>query len=787
MVKSGGNLRVVAPAAQRRPGNPLDLSPTSQDAFGLARGGGGGGVSGGGSYEQRLSTAPQGAHREPLPPLGQDARRPRTAEDGSGAEWLGVGTATEKSVAGPDQYKFVFAQHATADEAAEDVVDDDNRDDAAVVVPDEPARRRPTSGPTKALDGPVKSESVHSVKFAADVDSQSMRYLRGGDAPRKTGVDMGTQSDYRESETQTDPWDPDIVPTDPSQTQPEVVFLKHAGLNFPDGWRNLTTEDMTLVDRAKQRARLAEQLPPLDDPSTLSKRQAMMQTQEQDEWAYRDEEIQNEHDKQVEMTRQGLALHVTARKERTNQILDGVAARADALAQAVYDKSSAASVKAVRANARERDRVFKSNAKKGIIQEFADPGSDLYAPRARLGHRRATGVEQLQELQPASVGDSDQLMHIEARLDMQAKTMDIPMDDEGELHATARQIASRALTGKKRAVRVASSLTANEKRAEALTRQLGKLETKLQEHANEKLANESIKPSIVEVVERPPERPPTPDIEDVIAEVEDRNAELSEDVLQAVLFFQRVLRGRAVQNDMYDGAEKRDGLIHELVQEKKARKQEKRRRAQQQEQRGVAGGFAALMAPEQLEINRIKQAHKEQLLNGAMETIFGALVSNGLDFLSSELVRQRELQRLRMIAEEANTARRERLTQEKIKRDATLAAQQARRRTYDAVMRVHRSMAELIVADLLIAAQEQIALVRMEDEMRAAADEERRLALLPKTTGAVVNDLLFGYLLPQVESESRETAATISEEQYFRAAHSALSSTLDDLFSLASH
>lgn len=560
--------------------------------------------------------------------------------------------------------------------------------------------------------------------------------------------------------------------------------MKHAGLDFSGGWRTLNMLDLEKIDVAKERARVQAGLPPIDDPTQLAKRRAMMQEHEQNEWGWRDQELQVENDTQMDLLREGLALHVEARAERTDQVLDGVAAKADAIAQRAYDKTSQRGVVEARENAKRRDAVYNPVSKtRNIIDEYANPGSDVYAPRTRLGHKRPVGVAAYEDVVPTSTKDSEQLMHIEERL---GRNMMYTGDDPDEMRAHAEELAARVLRkdSRKKVSVFAAKKTTEERRAEEYTKQLAKLESTMEKHAESKRAHQEVEPSIVEVVERPPERPPTPDIADLIAEEQevDPNLTLAEDVLQAILFFQRILRGRASQNTMFEGAERRRGLIEELVQGRKARRQEKRRKKEQLAERGVAGGSSALMAPDQLEIARIKKAHQQQLLAGAIENIFGAIVANGLDYLSSDLVRTRELERLRNIAEQANAERRERITQEKIKRAEALERQRQRRAKYDRVMAVHRSMAELVVADLLVAAQEQIALVRVEEEMRAEAEEERRLAALPKTSGAVVNDLLFGWLLPHVENESKDTAATISEEQYFRAAASAMASTLQTLF-----
>jgi hypothetical protein len=84
---------------------------------------------------------------------------------------------------------------------------------------------------------------------------------------------------------------------------------------------------------------------------------------------------------------------------------------------------------------------------------------------------------------------------------------------------------------------------------------------------NEKLP----KPSIAQKVERPPPRPPTPTLEKEYQttnsiSINNPTYREEEDIekLHAIIFLQKLLRGRAIQNMMYEGRMRRKELIEEL-------------------------------------------------------------------------------------------------------------------------------------------------------------------------------------------------------------------------------
>ncbi|KAK7939263.1 hypothetical protein WMY93_002589 [Mugilogobius chulae] len=103
-----------------------------------------------------------------------------------------------------------------------------------------------------------------------------------------THVTVAVQTDYRESETQTDPYSPEYIPQ-PGTMPSELLTL--ASLSWGNGLPAGLAE-VEMIERARAKRAWEATLPPLDDLSQLDKRRRMMEEMEAKEWAFREGEIQ---------------------------------------------------------------------------------------------------------------------------------------------------------------------------------------------------------------------------------------------------------------------------------------------------------------------------------------------------------------------------------------------------------------------------------------------------------------------------------------------------------------
>lgn len=98
---------------------------------------------------------------------------------------------------------------------------------------------------------------------------------------------MGTQTDYRDGEAQTDPYTPEYV-VKPG-TQPELLTLITLayGRGLPVG-----LAEVEMIERARAKRAWEATLPPINDPAQWDKRLKMMTEMERKEWQFREKEIE---------------------------------------------------------------------------------------------------------------------------------------------------------------------------------------------------------------------------------------------------------------------------------------------------------------------------------------------------------------------------------------------------------------------------------------------------------------------------------------------------------------
>ncbi|KAG8000601.1 Cilia-and flagella-associated protein 91 [Nibea albiflora] len=157
-----------------------------------------------------------------------------------------------------------------------------------------------------------------------------------------THITVGVQTDYRESETQTDPYSPDYViqPRDNSRralatgifdlgyminsSSPFIMYLFNIS-SLPTS-RGLPAglAEVEMIQRARAKQAWEATLPPLDDLSQLDKRRRMMEEMEVKEWAFREGEIQKLQEARLAVLKDLLTQRDEAQKEVTSERLNQI-------------------------------------------------------------------------------------------------------------------------------------------------------------------------------------------------------------------------------------------------------------------------------------------------------------------------------------------------------------------------------------------------------------------------------------------------------------------------------
>eukprot|EP01052_Picozoa_sp_SAG31_P029777 SAG31_NODE_2991_length_4810_cov_8.338145_1_plen_346_part_00 len=132
--------------------------------------------------------------------------------------------------------------------------------------------------------------------------------------PEPAAKTVATQSDYRESEAQTDPYTPDYTVRPGSA--PEILTLVSLawGAGLPAG-----LAEVEMIERARQKRAFEASLPAIDadDPSSFELRRKLMAEQELKEWAEREKEIEAIEGARLELIRRALEQR-DAEKDRAN-------------------------------------------------------------------------------------------------------------------------------------------------------------------------------------------------------------------------------------------------------------------------------------------------------------------------------------------------------------------------------------------------------------------------------------------------------------------------------------
>ena len=145
-------------------------------------------------------------------------------------------------------------------------------------------------------------------------------------------------------------------------------------------------------------------------------------------------------------------------------------------------------------------------------------------------------------------------------------------------------------------------------------------------------------------------RPKTPPYKEISNRFEQADEfEQADKKYRAIIMLQRLLRGRAHQNMMFEGKEKRLDLIAEL--------------------RATEEWKAASQGTEEEERTMIEN-YQERVLDGVSEGIQAEVIARSLDNLSKELVRMKQERRIAAMVRIAEDVRRRREAEESGRRQA---------------------------------------------------------------------------------------------------------------------
>jgi len=531
------------------------------------------------------------------------------------------------------------------------------------------------------------------------------------------------QSDFRESETQTDPFTPAYV-VPPDAPEPEVLTLTALtyGAGLPAG-----LNEVKMIERARQKRDFEASLPPMTDEVSLTLRRKMMGEQELRDWNVREEQILELQQEKLGVFDAGLRKRAAARESHWDERIEHMRQIKLTEKDKEISQIQRRRIKALRKLSEARKHVEANKDPRDVVSEYAEYGSEVYAPLTRNGFITRDKMAHLYETRPAQLQSLDGLLELEASLP--AKLLE-PSHVKRPMKERPKDYAERK----------------EHKMFAQLERTDAALKAAKQARPSEKEQKDALLAAYRDT--KPVERPPTPQV---------MPPEHQEQVEVACILLQRLLRGRAVQNLMYEGKERRLELIRELRVEE--------------------------AVPDDEDTLEAAEAEAEAGLSCVVDAVQAELVGNSLDRMSKELRRYTEERRIAEIVRLAEYERRTREAMESGRRVKEVQARAQAEAAYVQVMAVHRASANSFVDDIFASVVATDARATAENE--SSVKETRINTLVDKleerhsTTGAIAGELVHGFLLPEVQRQAQRRVDELEESKFSNAARRALSSVVD--------
>lgn len=519
------------------------------------------------------------------------------------------------------------------------------------------------------------------------------------------------QTDYRESGTQTDPFTPDYV-IERGQT-PEVLTIAH--LNYGRGLPASMAE-MELIEQMREKRAFEHALPPTSDEACFTLRRKLMEEQEFREWGKREDDIKRLQNERLNLLQSALV-------EREKESEDSHARRIeDIRLKKTEDKEKAIAkiqrkrIKVLRKMFKARKNLDNKGAKRDIIQEYSNFGSIVYAPITRDG-LSLDKIASKYEVQPDALSTYQGVTELSESLP--ERLMKVKVD-----------VNSIKNVFKKKEAREARKHT--------------KIENKKNvPEQKKKYKNEFVRP---DTPEKPNRR-------------KQKVAQEHFDRYRAALLIQRLIRGRAEQNMMFEGKEKRLDLIAEL-----RITEEWRQASDQQEERSII------------------QNYQERVLDGVAEGLQAEMIAATMEGLSKELVRFKQERKIAAMVHMAEQDRRRREAEESGRRQAEQILGLREDHLFKELMSVHQGRVDNYLQNVIVNAVDDASTKQAYDEaqlkvqrLNKVLDQMEQKKNKPQE---VVKDLMSSFLIPDIQRRKVQRQVQFEQKRFMEAARKAIQSSV---------
>ncbi|KOX70777.1 AMY-1-associating protein expressed in testis 1 [Melipona quadrifasciata] len=539
---------------------------------------------------------------------------------------------------------------------------------------------------------------------------------------------IGTQTDYRDSESQTVPWEPPYKIK--SGHHPEALSIVHLTWNHE---LQIGNHDLEIINRMRKKKAWEAVLPPMDTPTNIKKRTAIINALEIDEWTYRESEIQAIIDYRLELMNE---ISKSREHEKEKKIQD----RLDRLRNFLFVRKNKEINSIKHKLRRELRKLYKRQQKtepfkRDIIKEHTNPSSELYAPQMRYGEHPKRRHEVIDK---ELLGETC----IENITEINTLPSWLPKYEELSAIKSKPKSADLCIRATRWTKEKLSQLHSDLKANRLNTKTIGT-------------------PLLLKRKYKLPSLPSTPyktSTENII------NARLH----QLSMFIQKIIRGRAIQCMMFEGRNRCRELIEELQSshglEEHSKKQHQREKAHTLE----------------LQHLQSEKSMQEDHLCEILNFLEGMTISGMLDFLSKELIRLEDERRIHAFALLAE--------RERAMREAAEAGRRQleynRRREFDEMFRqtikINQESVESYLEDIIKEGIEWISdettkvyisklCNKIDDISKAAQKNATKLA-----EEEIVANMIYNFVLPEVERTSVRKDIRKKQQAYLQNAHAVI-------------
>ena len=532
----------------------------------------------------------------------------------------------------------------------------------------------------------------------------------------------------RESEAQTHPTP---LPADPKKIRVDGTFQEILELGDFSYGNGLPVEmyDIELIAKAREKRAFNDALPPLSDEACFILRNRFTNEQENREWNQKEKEIEEVNKKRLLALQQFLENREKEYEEKRLEKIDRLKEKKDEEVEGAIIKSRKKRVKIIRNISKIKDKFCNNKGKIGrdIILDYASFGSKVYAPLTRDGHNPDRHPFKF-ELDSYSLSTYDGLSQIET---------EVSLSQASSMKSIVKPVMEKKYN---------NSLSKLEKvHIKAIEDAFGSI----QKQEKKIIEDEQLRKLKAEEEERAKiekNKPPEP--------IPEKNL-----ILEDCLLFQRLLRGRKEQLLMQEGKKNRFELIKEL------------KRADEWKN---AGGSE--------EEQKLIENYKEKLTNGVVDAIQGDNIAKTLDYLSKEMIRIKEEQKINAIVQMAENERRKRQAEEMGRRQAENILRDRQDIMTKELQEVNQATMDSYINSLFTNTVNKVSKKQVIKEIEIKANKLNKIVDSIENKfvkdDVRIRDLVSSFIIPEIERKKKQDQIELEEKRFIERAKVAINTSL---------